>query len=78
MILPSCKDVAQALSRGDFDEGSWLRRLRLRLHVFVCYVCRRYKAQIEFVNRGMRVVSEAKAPAPDFQARLIDKLTKRE
>lgn len=80
MIVPSCKDVAQSLARGDYYEGSWLRRLRLKLHVFVCYVCRRYKAQLEFVNRGMREAAKppTSAQAEALKARLRDRLGKGE
>lgn len=74
-LIPSCDDLARSVSDGSYDEGPWFDRVRLRLHMLACYFCRRYAAQIRWIDRAAAALW---APAPpgmdDFKRRLIGRL----
>ena len=52
--IPSCSDVARAVSDGSYEESPAPRRVMLRLHMAVCWFCRRYAAQIRWIDRAAR------------------------
>lgn len=55
MITPSCQRVAESIASGEFYQAAGLRRIRLWLHWCVCYACRRYRKQIETIERGAAI-----------------------
>jgi hypothetical protein len=75
-VIPSCEDLARAVSDGSYEEGPSGRRVLLRLHMVACWVCRRYIAQIRWIERASRAVMAVPAePATaDFKRRLIERL----
>jgi hypothetical protein len=75
-MIPSCDDLARAVSDGSYDEGPAWDRVRLRLHMIACYFCRRYAAQIRWIDRAARELwAPAATPADeDFKRRLIGRL----
>ncbi len=75
-VIPSCEDLARGVSDGSYEEGVWHVRLRLRAHMLVCWVCRRYTAQVRWIDRAAKSVLAA-TPAdadPAFKRRLIERL----
>ena len=74
-VIPSCDDLARSVSDGSYIEGPWHERVRLRLHMISCWVCRRYAAQIRWIDKASK---SALAPQvgedPDFKRRLIGRL----
>ena len=74
-VIPSCEDLARAVSDGSYVEGAWHARVRLRLHMISCWICRRYAAQIRWIDQA---AASALAPSPgadaDFKRRLIGRL----
>ena len=75
-MIPSCDDVARAVASGSYDEGPGWDRVRLRLHMMVCYFCRRYAAQIRWIDRAARELwAPAALPVDDsYKRRLIGRL----
>jgi hypothetical protein len=74
-LIPSCDDLARSVSNGTFDEGPLWDRLRLRLHWLACYFCRRYTAQIRWIDRTAKALWGPADPADgDFKRRLIGRL----
>jgi hypothetical protein len=75
-LIPSCDDLARSVSDGSYDEGPAWDRLRLRLHMIACYVCRRYAAQIRWIDRAARTCWSPSGSADDeiFKRRLIGRL----
>lgn len=59
----SCKETTLLVSQGLDRKLSWSERLSVRLHLFVCEACARFKHQIEFlraaVRRGAQQLDEA-------------------
>ena len=75
-VIPSCEDLARAVSDGSYEEGASGRRVMLRLHMLVCWVCRRYIAQIRWIERASKAVLTVPAEpgTADFKRRLIERL----
>ncbi len=73
--IPSCSDVARAVSDDSYNESSPSRRVMLRLHMAVCWFCRRYAAQIRWIDRAARETWGVPAPGDaDLKRRLIARL----
>lgn len=73
--IPSCSDVARAVSDDSYHESSRSRRVMLRLHMAVCWFCRRYAAQIRWIDRAARETWGAPAPGDaEVKRRLIARL----
>jgi|GEM_PF-2312709 len=74
-MIPSCDDLARAVSDGSYDEGPLLDRVRLKLHMVSCWVCRRYIAQMRWIDRASKILwGEPAALDPDYKKRLIGRL----
>lgn len=64
----TCKQVADALSKQDYERLPWRARLGLKLHIALCFVCRSYHKQVmlmQDITRTFRAREEADALAPD-------------
>ena len=74
-LIPSCQDLARAAADGSYAEGAWHVRARLRLHMVSCWICRRYLAQLAWIERTSKQVwaSEADENA-GFKSRLLRRL----
>ena len=57
----TCKQVARSLSDGDYAELSRRRRLALRFHVLLCFVCGRYHRQVMRFQDGVRRYRQGQA-----------------
>lgn len=75
-VIPSCEDLARSVSDGSYDEGPYGRRVMLRLHRIACWVCRRYIAQIRWIERASRTVMAVPddSGSADFKRRLVERL----
>jgi hypothetical protein len=74
-MIPSCDDLARAVSDGSYEEGPLFDRVRLKLHMVSCWVCRRYIAQMRWIERASRTLwGEPAALDPEFKSRLIGRL----
>ncbi|MFI5344767.1 MAG: hypothetical protein ACHQ51_00180 [Elusimicrobiota bacterium] len=74
-VIPSCEDLARSVSDGSYEEGPWHARVRLRLHMIACWICRRYTAQIRWIDQASKsVLAPPTGEDPDFKRRLIGRL----
>ena len=72
-LIPTCEDLSRAVADGSYENGP--HRWRLRLHMISCWVCRRYAAQIRWIDRTSRTVLTSSLVADsDFKRRLIGRL----
>ena len=72
-LIPTCEDLSRAVADGSYVDGP--HRWRLRLHMMACWVCRRYAAQLRWIDRASRTALASGAAAdPDFKRRLIGRL----
>ena len=66
----TCKDVARLLAQDEIG-ASRVERVGLRVHLFMCRFCRRYKAQLGALGEGCREQFGAAADEdPEVLARL--------
>jgi hypothetical protein len=73
--IPTCSDLARAVTDGTYSQGAWHVRWRLRLHMVVCWVCRRYVAQIRWIERAATAMwAPSRGVDPDFKRRLVTRL----
>lgn len=54
MGMPSCNEVAERLSREQDEPDPRARRMGLRLHLLMCYRCRRYARQLQWLRENLR------------------------
>lgn len=50
----SCKEVSKLVSRAQDRSLSMRERIAVRMHLFMCTLCRRYKKQLDFLTRAGR------------------------
>lgn len=55
----TCKEVVKIVSSE--DRPSWSRKLKVRIHLFICDHCRRYVKQLEHLGEGFRRVFQSTA-----------------
>lgn len=72
-LLPDCKDVSRMLSEAR-DSGRPLGA-HARLHLWVCEVCRRLKAQFDLLGRAAKACGgEGPALSTDAKERIRRRL----
>ena len=76
MMGLDCKEVARRLAS---DEAGATRKVRLllRLHLFLCVKCRRYKDQLEIIGKAARDLW-AQPPEDEALDRLRDRIPMRD
>lgn len=73
-VMPSCREVADALAADELEHrGAW-NRLVIRWHLFRCRDCRRYLGQLRAIGRGAREAFGRPADDPDGLDRLRDRI----
>lgn len=73
-LMPSCRQVADALAADELErEGSW-RRLLIRWHLFRCRDCRRYLDQLRAIARATRDAFGRPAADPAALRRLRNRI----
>jgi hypothetical protein len=50
----TCKQVSKALVEQDYERLPWRKKIALRLHVALCFVCGRYNRQVMDLQDGIR------------------------
>jgi hypothetical protein len=72
-LIPSCEDLSRAVADGSYADGRY--RWRLRLHMISCWVCRRYAAQLRWIDKAAKSALTPIAVAdPEFKRRLLGRL----
>ena len=73
----SCKNVARLLMSDQLQAQSWWKRMEVRLHLAMCRFCSRLARQVEQLRSAARGVIQQEAADPDFEDRLIRRLSRR-
>lgn len=70
-LLPSCREVSRLLSEALDSPKANRLGLSVRLHLSICAVCRRVRAQFAWLRRGAaRAPEEGPALSPEAKSRL--------
>lgn len=54
LVMISCKQATYLLSKKEEKKLSWLEKLRLRGHMTICSLCRKFEEQTGFIGRNAR------------------------
>ena len=73
----SCKNVAKLLMSDQLQAQRWWKRMEVRLHLAMCRFCSRLARQMEQLRSAARRVSQQGEADPDFEDRLIRRLSGR-
>jgi len=63
-MLPSCREIAEQTSENIDEPLTGLRWLKMKIHLFICINCRRYKEQI---GLSSKLVSSFEQNEPNEQ-----------
>jgi hypothetical protein len=63
--MPSCKEIATAVSSGEIESAGLWRRLAIRLHMLICKHCREYVRQIGLLGDTARRAADGEQPDAD-------------
>lgn len=58
VLLYRCADVTRLVSESLDHDLPYSQRVRLRLHLFLCVLCRRYHEQLHFLRDAIRSHAE--------------------
>lgn len=77
MGMPSCRDVAERLSREQDEAAPGRRTLALRIHLLMCGYCRRYGRQLAWLrinlHRALACAANARL-SPEARERIRARL----
>ncbi len=68
--MMNCKEATRLVSESLDHPLPWGRRVSLRIHMIICYFCRRYHRQVAFLGPLLRArieEEEREEPAPKAQ-----------
>ena len=72
-----CREVSKIVAAEDRNLG-FMKRMELKLHLFMCVHCRNYAAQIKAMGRDVRGLVLSTEPTPreidDLENRICDKV----
>lgn len=51
-VMPSCKEISALISQSMDHRLPLMKRLSIRLHVSMCFLCRRYEKQLTLLREG--------------------------
>ena len=60
-----CNQVSHLVSTGEVAELGFMKKMELRMHLFMCGHCRRYVAQIQALGRVARDMARRGDAQPD-------------
>lgn len=64
MMLKTCRETSQLLSRSLDEELAWSERLQVRLHLRLCDACRRFEDQMRLLRRACAEIASGQRLAP--------------
>jgi predicted anti-sigma-YlaC factor YlaD len=65
----SCKKATYLISKNEEGKLSWLDRIRLRGHLTICSLCRKFEEQTKLIARLVRQTPEIPLP-PEAKERI--------
>lgn len=76
-----CREVSKIVAAEDRNLG-FMKRMELKLHLFMCVHCRNYAAQVKAMGRGARDLVMSTDPSPgevqELENRICGKLCRHE
>ncbi|MCL4181470.1 MAG: zf-HC2 domain-containing protein [Verrucomicrobia bacterium] len=63
-VLPSCEEITGLLSDAMDGKPSSFTRWKIRVHLAMCRLCRRYDHQLRLIRRGASLYAETELKGP--------------
>lgn len=64
-MMKSCKQTCELLSQQLDRKLTWQERIQLKMHLSMCYGCRRYAKQINGIENGMKQFRQQMVGLPE-------------
>ena len=65
-----CRDLTKMVASDEIEEFSFMQRMELKFHLFMCGHCRNYVAQIRSIGQGAKNAAAETAPDGERLQRL--------
>ena len=65
ILMISCKKATYLLSKKEENRLSLLDRIRLKSHLALCYICRRFEEQTQIITRHSHNEAENASLSPE-------------
>ncbi|MES2328919.1 MAG: hypothetical protein V4539_04900 [Bacteroidota bacterium] len=73
----SCKKATYLVSKKEEGKLSWLDSIRLRSHLTICSLCRKFESQTGFIGRMAKHASVNATLSPEAKQRLENAMNHR-
>ena len=71
-----CREIAAILDSDQFQQLSWVNRIQVRVHLWVCWHCRVLVRQIQMLGRAARKRAQIRdKEAVGLESRILKKLS---
>ncbi len=57
----SCKETTELLSRAQDERLSFTERMGVRIHLWMCHLCRGYEKQLRFIRKATERLAQGSA-----------------
>ncbi len=61
-----CKDISYLISKSMDKKLSLKQRLGIKFHLMMCDLCRRYKKQLDLIQKAISLVSNSEKSSDDL------------
>jgi hypothetical protein len=75
-LMLTCKEASRLLSQSLNQSLPRLKRLELRLHVWLCRSCSNFEKQLKFLQRAVRQLAESRADQVRLSAEAGERIRK--
>ena len=69
-----CSEISRMVASDGIEDFSFMKRMELRFHLFMCKHCRSYVEQIRIIGRGARDLADEDVPDPAKLAAMEKKI----
>jgi predicted anti-sigma-YlaC factor YlaD len=67
LLHTSCKKATLLVSKKEERKLTWLESVRLRSHLSICSLCRKFESQTAFISRMAKEIPQMVLPAESKQ-----------
>jgi predicted anti-sigma-YlaC factor YlaD len=78
IFMPSCKEMAERATRGEFENASWFTKIMVKLHMGMCENCRLFGKQMSQIAEAVKEKADRSVDPERVSAlkkRLISRLS---
>ncbi len=68
-----CKDISYLISKSMDKKLSLKQRLGIKFHLMMCDLCRRYKKQLDLIQKAVSLITSSEKSSDDLITPLPDK-----